>query len=69
MRNIYTIQNSSSRWDAAAKLYPQINDLIDRKKLNTTILHLTGSGLNLWSQSIFCDDDLQPISTIYNPWP
>ena len=37
LRYIYNIQNSSSRWDATAKLYfftilsPQIYDLMDKK--------------------------------------
>ena len=48
LRHIYNIQNSSSRWDATAKLYfftilsPQIYDLMDRKKLNTTMSDLAG---------------------------
>ena len=48
LRHIYNIQNSSSRWDATAKLYfftilsPQIYELMDRKKLNTTMSDLAG---------------------------
>ena len=48
LRHIYNIQNSSSRWDATAKLYfftilsPQIYDMMDRKKLNTTMSDLAG---------------------------
>ena len=47
LRHIYNIQNSSSRWDASAIFFftifsPQIYDLMDRKKLNTTQFDLTG---------------------------